>query len=431
MDQSVSFKKETPEAIKKPIGNFGQSFAAVEYKTPLLAPKDKKVHSNIAYYGADNALDAHIINLYNSSPTHGAIVRSTAKLIAGKGFTIEGILDSDLKVLFHGISPRKSMGTIAVSKILYGGYGILISYSRTGRIAQMKYVEYGKIRKKVEPVPDEDFPDTKIEKVTGYAVAERWKSSSTKNIVYYPKFDPSRVLTFTYPDGRTESASWESVRPEGVTVTIAEPEQLHVFEYDCPGDSWYATPDWWAADKAIKFEALYAEFHTNNIANGFMPTVFIEAHGVNGDKETADQYDAIFKKAGGPDGKRMLVFFPPAPPLSGQQTLFITPINNHMHDGKFKEILASQVQFILTAHRLSSPVLAGIPAQGNLSPNAGERESAFALYFGNEIMDHRQDILDDLKMVFSAGGRPEWVPKISDKNPYTEENETTTSDAKL
>jgi hypothetical protein len=160
-----------------------------------------------------------------------------------------------------------------------------------------------------------------------------------------------------------------------------------------------------------------------------MPTLIMEIQGVN-TPEDKDEYDSKLKKTGGTDGDRVIAIYPEST-QEGKPTLFIHPIDNHMHDGKFEKIHHSAVQSILTAHQLSSPVLAGIPTSGNLQPNAGERESALNLYMSNVILDARQDILDALQQIFTECGRPTWTPVVKDSNPYSLTTEISTPDAKL
>jgi len=421
------------EVQLKSTGIHGLSFAYEKYETPALTPRTEtqKVVGGIAQYGANNDLDAHIVGLFEKSPTHSAIINSAASYIAGNGLTIEGATPIEVQKLFGSSNPRKWTKSTGRSKKTYNGFGVLVRYSLAGIVAQLEYIEYGTIRKKISTVKI-DGRDEAV--VIGYYTAPRWKKSGTRDVLEYPMFDPSKVMEITYPDGSKNRASWKEITPEliasGASVAIVEPVQLYVYDEESLGSSGYATPAWWAADMAIKFDALYMEFHTNNISNGFMPTVILEVQGIAANDEAIESTEANLKRTGGANGNRVMAVYPETT-QEGKPTVHVHTIDNHMHDGKFEKIHQSAIQSILSAHQLSSPVLAGLPPSGNLSPNAGERESALAAYMANVIYDDRQDILDALQMIFTTGGRETWVPVIKDKNPYTEVTTKAAPDAQL
>lgn len=61
-------------------------------------------------------------------------------------------------------------------------------------------------------------------------------------------------------------------------------------------------------------------------------------------------------------------------------------------------------QKIISAHRLSSPTLAGVSGSGNLSGNAGEIVSAYILYNYSVIAQLRRKILDHLNKFTRING---------------------------
>ena len=74
----------------------------------------------------------------------------------------------------------------------------------------------------------------------------------------------------------------------------------------------------------------------------------------------------------------------------------ITPFNASANADIYNNVEGIIFQKIVSAHRLSSPTLAGVSGGGNLSGNAAEIIDAYVLYNYTVIAQLRRNILDHL-----------------------------------
>ena len=145
-----------------------------------------------------------------------------------------------------------------------------------------------------------------------------------------------------------------------------------------------------------------AEFHLNNIQNGFSGSYFINfANGVPTREERMEIERSIEEKFTGAraSGKFVLTFSD-----SKENTPEITPIA--MSDAS-KQYLALQellMQNILTGHRCTSPMLVGINSDNGFGSNAEELNSAFEIYLNTVIKPFQSNILKTLNKILTVNG---------------------------
>jgi hypothetical protein len=126
---------------------------------------------------------------------------------------------------------------------------------------------------------------------------------------------------------------------------------------------------------AIEIDINIKEFHSNNLKNGMLPSLFISFNnGIPGEEEQRiltraleEQYSSV-NNAGRP-----IISFNESKELSPE----ITQIQTSANDGYYSAIYDDILRSILSAHRVSSGELYGISTAGKL----GSR---------NEIVDHSE-----------------------------------------
>jgi len=316
----------------------------VNFRQEPILPKFTEVFQRVpwVYYGDNNLMPQYLITRFNNSAIHKAIVTSKVNQIMGDGVVSINNPFASINLINKKENVSEVMKKCALDLVLFGGYSLNIIWSRDRQtIAEIYHIDFSRVRcGKINPETDE------IEK---YYYSADWT-----NIKKYPveEFD-----TFNQEDG--------------------EPSQILYYKQYQPSNSYYPNPDYSGALAAIEIDVNIKEFHSNNLKNGMLPSLWIDF--VNGipDEENQrlmtraleEQYSSV-NNAGRP-----IISFNESPELSPK----ITQIAPSSNDGYYQAIYDDIIRTILSGHRISSGELFGISTSGKL----GTR---------NEIVDHSEYI---------------------------------------
>ena len=383
-----------------------------------------KSSGSVAQFGADNQYPQHTIYQFENSPTHAAICRFTATLIAGMGFVFEGATDAFKDNLGYQRSIDRIGKSLALDLKLHNGWAVQVMWSADGtRIAKLKYEDFSFIRKEVNS--DEEFTGT-------YLLYKYWKKGVTKNtpkVKPLPQFDPEAVFTYkTTPDGKkylldSEGNKIKVLDERGLPV-LAQPNQLFYYEGTSPGQKHYPKPMHIAADTAIQINCEFDAFHIGNIMNGMTPSLFIEAFGSIPDETEQDAFESAMQKAfKGKKGKKSFIKFTDDYNNKTQ----ITPLDIKNNETRYLELMKFFIGEICSAHMLSSPVLAGIAGTSSLNNSGTEIEAAFRLYLDTVVLDMQDQLIEGFQEMFDQSGMTVKVGIIA-KNPFGDVSTTTTND---
>lgn len=178
-------------------------------------------------------------------------------------------------------------------------------------------------------------------------------------------------------------------------IEAAKPGVAYMFyywEYE-PGLQLYCVPDWFAAIEYVKADGQLGEFYNNSIANGFTPSVVIEMpENPSDEKKQEFQTDMEALFTGTPGASAVLILWGNG--SSGDTRPKVQPFNASQNADIYNNIEGIIFQKIISAHRLSSPTLAGVSGSGNLSGNAAEIIDAYVLFNYTVINQMRTTILD-------------------------------------
>jgi len=291
-------------------------------------------------YGENNQMPQYLISRYNNCAIHKAIITSKREQICGDGIVS---LNNPMATV-NLINPKDNVMDVyrkcALDLLLFGGYALNVIWSRDRTtIAEMYHLDFSRIRcGKINHETDE------IEK---YYYSADWTNIK--------KFPVEEYDTFNQEDG--------------------EPSQVFYYKQYSPNNSYYPHPDYSGGLAAIEIDVNIKEFHSNNLKNGMLPSLFISMNnGIPGEEEQRiitraleEQYTSV-NNAGRP-----IISFNESPELAPQ----ITQIPAASSDGYYQSIYDDILRSILSAHRVSSGELYGISTAGKL----GSR---------NEIIDHSE-----------------------------------------
>ena len=327
-------------------------------------------------YGTDNWKNLYpqfLIDLYYNSSTNAAIINATAELISAEDIVIDDEDDRNLDALVKlkqfmaNANSNESLHEVikkcAFDFKLQGGFALNIIWSRDRtQIAEIYHIPMEKIR--VER-PDE------MGKVNGYYVSADWSNTRQNK--------PYRVPAFNVND-RTS------------------PNQILYTGLYSPNMNAYYTPDYLAGNNWSLIDQKVAEFHLNNINSGFSGSyAFNFANGVPTQEERLEIERRLSAKFQGSEnaGKVIVTFSD-----DNTRTPQITPIQTSDLDKQYLALQELLVQNILTAHRVTSPMLMGIKNETGLGSNVDELNSAANYYLNTVVKPFQDHIVKILRNLF-------------------------------
>lgn len=329
-------------------------------------------------YGTEhwrNLYPQFLIDLYYNSSTHAAIINTTAEMIAGEDIIVDENENLEqfvkLKKFFAEANGKETLHEV-IKKIsfdfkLQGAFALHIIWNRAKtEIAEIHHVPVERVRA-AKP--------NAMGKVDCYYVCADWSNTRTNK--------PMKLAAFNTKD-RTN------------------PSQLLYTGLYSPNMDIYHTPDYLAANNWALVDQRVAEFHLNNISNGFSGSYMISfANGVPTQEERFQIERSLAEKFTGASnsGKFVLTFSD-----DKTRTPEITPITVSNADKQYLALQELLVQNILTGHRVTSPMLMGIKNDTGLGSNVDELNAAFEVYLNTVVIPFQKHIVKTLSKIFEING---------------------------
>jgi hypothetical protein len=315
-----------------------------------------------------------LIDLYYNSSTHSAIINATAEMIAGEDLYVENEdvnLEAyvRLKKFLRHANGKESLHQV-VKKVafdfkLQGAYALHIIWNQERtEIAEVYHVPVERVRAGI-PNP--------LGQIDSYFISSNW--SDVRN---HP---PHEIKAFNRLD-RTSAS-----------------QLIYTGSYS-PNMDIYHTPDYIAGCNWALVDQRVAEFHLNNIQNGFSGSYFISfANGIPTQEERFQIEQSLTEKFAGAknSGKFILTFSD-----DKTRTPEITPIAVSDADKQYLALQELLVTNICSAHRITSKTLMGIDTTNGFSSNADELRNASNFYHNTVIRGFQTNILNTLQTIFSV-----------------------------
>tara|TARA_B100001093_G_scaffold515924_1_gene593466 strand:- start:1988 stop:4138 length:2151 start_codon:yes stop_codon:yes gene_type:complete len=320
-----------------------------------------------------NLYPQFLIDLYYNSSTHAAIINATSEMIAGEDIICEEEHSLDtfvkLKKFMAHVNGKESLHQI-VRKLafdfkLQGAYAIHIIWNNARtEIAELYHVPVERVRA---------GRPNKMGVIDTYYISADW--GNTRMNKPYP------IKSFNVND-RTN------------------PSQLLYTGSYSPNMDIYHTPDYLAGCNWALVDQKVAEFHLNNISNGFSGSYFISfANGIPTQEERFEIERSLAEKFTGSEsaGRFVLTFSE-----DRNRVPEITPIAVSNADKQYLALQELLVQNILTAHRVTSPMLMGIKNDTGLGSNVDELNASAEFYNNTVIRPYQKHILKTLSTILEV-----------------------------
>jgi hypothetical protein len=322
-------------------------------------------------WGRDNLYPSGISDLLHFSTIHQSIIKLKSNLTSGDGFIYpEGYTAPPA-------NPKESIdeieAKIAIDKVVYNGYAMQVVYGKSAAGTERKIVEiyHTDVSKVRASHPNEEGV------VLSYWISQDWTNVRKYPPAEIPAFDPSK---------RNEDR-----------------QLIYVFDYT-PGLHIYPCPDYSAAINYINLDYEISIFHLNNVRNGMTPSLHINIPQIPTDEERRDiKRDFEEQYRGSENAGKFLISFSHGDELAPK----IDTISANNNADLFNTLNDITAQKIITAHRLASPVLAGLAGGSNsLGSNGGEIVAANQYFMSSVIKHYQKPIIKTFETVLNLMGAP-------------------------
>ena len=337
----------------------GSTFKAIEL------PAIKEVRGkDYMSFGADNLFPQQLINLYDNSAIHHTCIDATVQGIIGEGIETIG----DEYINSKGETIDDIFEKITLDYALYQGYAINIIWNKEGNsIAEIYHLPFANVRSGKR---DED------DQVNEYFYSSNWANLRKYPFEEYRSFDPT--------DNKGDNAS----------------QIYYCFNYT-PGNEVYPLPSYVGALNSIDLDHRISVFHNNNISNGLAPSMMIKMNnGIPTPESQREIYRSIEQTfASENNSGRFFLTFSDGP----ERAMEVQTIDN-ANDDYYITLSDHISRNLLSAHRISSPLLLGIKDASGFSNNADEIAVAYAHFEGTVVEPKRKKITSSFGYILKLAG---------------------------
>lgn len=346
-------------------------------------PKFTKTTQGWIKYGTDNMLPQKIIEINNESAVNKAIIDNKITYIMGVG------VDSTVRS-----SPNAEQSwdqfieRITKDYVTFGGFCFQVILSNNGTKRILYHTDFSKVR--VGSVDDYGVAQN-------YFISNDWRKTSGKTA-------PVNIKAYSVEK-----------------LEIGTPYLFYYKDYE-PSLDYYPIPSYFSALNYIEADGLLGKFYRNSINNGFAPSVIVTIPSNPSDEaKSAFNEDMTATFTGANGANKIVVLYGESQEIKPIVTPFVGSKNADLYNNVNDIIF----QKIISAHRLSSPTLAGISGSGNLSGNANEIINSYVLYNSTVIHKLRKTILDTVNLFIALNNEP--LITIEDIDLSTKINNNDTS----
>jgi hypothetical protein len=292
--------------------------------------KEKKgIDGGYIKYGENNDYPEYIVDLYNKSSKHSAIIKSKVHYITGNGWSgqpdAQAFIDKANRVESLNDLTRK----VSLDIEIFGGSFLEIIWDLSGNLAEIWHCDYTKMRTNKDN--------------TQYWYKEDWKDNKVKPEVI---------------------AAFNPKLPTGKQI-------LYVKEYR-PNIGIYGLPSYFAALNYIESDIEVSKHILGNAQTGFSASKLITLpNGEPNDEEKRNVDNRIRKTYSGADGKKYMIAFvndiSRKPVIDDLGTSDLTKEDF----GKIDELIQTN---IFSGHQVTTPSIMGIAEAGKLGTRTEMRD---------------------------------------------------------
>lgn len=310
----------------------------------------------------DNLYPERVLEIVNQSPLQKSILDSKRTYILGAGLepTEENIYTPNMFETWLDLIEK-----CATDYVYLGAYAVQVILNESGNrfsfyhqpVQQIRFGNYN----------DKNF----IEKA--YLCTDWRKAQKNKNVVEIPMFGS------------------EQPKKGKAYLLYFRPEQV--------GEYYYAIPDYMAASNYIMADGALSQYYNNYIHNNFSANLAIRFPIEPSEEKKEELYDNLRRSFGGAEnaGNILLLFGENG---SLPEINSIESVNADLYNSVMDTIKLA----LVSANRLTSPILAGIVTSTGFSSKSDEMIAAYTLYKLTVINQERAFLLKGFNKMLEMNG---------------------------
>lgn len=354
---------------------------------PRIDIKQRAAWKKWVAFDYDNLYPNLIYMLYSESPLQSSIINNQIKYVYGAG-----LKDYEASIFQPNIAERWEgfVKKCVVDFCIYGAFSVQAVVSEDGNRLLYYHVPVNQVRLGAYN------ENNQIE----YAyLATDWSRINSSNVVEIKMF--------------------------GVEQPKKGERYLLYFKPYDPNELFYAIPKWMSASNWIMADIALSRYYNNYIRNNFSANLAITYPCDLDEDKKAELYNMLVDSFGGEQnaGNILLLFGENGtnPEISSVESV---------DADLYQNVCDTVLKYIVSANRLTSPMLAGLDTASGFSAKAEEIIAAYTLYKLTVIDELRNFVVDNMNYLLQLNGHPR-VLALDDYNFRKEfEGDTTVNDVK-
>ena len=339
-------------------------------------------------YGDQNDFPQYLRDLSHESPVHGSLVVAIGDMIAGKGIKSE-----QYQAELDALDVNTLTYAAAHDLKLFGGFFIEVIWSNDRTVIS-----------KLNPIPFEEC-----------RIAVNQDDDSEIGIFH----------SYDWSNTRKKKNTPEFIPKYNYLTRNEEPRQIYwCFTYT--GSDVYPRPDYWSAINYIELDKQISIFHINQISNGLFPSTIINFYNGQATPEQKQQMmmDWENKMSGARNAGKVVMFFNER----DQPKTEITPFPVNDADKQYQLMDTTATQKIITAHRVTTPLLFGIRETSGFGSNKDEMTTGLEI-FNKQVIEPYQTLIDKSITELLSNQMPGVSFEIVPNTPLVAEQTSVVTDA--
>lgn len=362
------------------------------------APINKNSNRGWVNWGNRNDYPIKLSELYFNSIVHKSCVDFGVTAILGDGIDYQAMNMNETEVMPNNLQTWDELiRCLALDYILYGSYAFQIIRNKDGRTFSYYHQPISSVR--CSPRDEEG-------NITSYWLCQDWTATG--------KYPPIEIPRFGFQ--------------EEETINSGKP-YLFVYESYTPDLDYYTTPKYVGGIKAIMTELELIRYDLRAVKNNFSANGFLVLPRVESDEERRELLNNIKNSFVGADNANSLVVtFSNGDENDSNVAKFVKIDKDSNNVNLFSESNSRNIDRIVTAHRIPSKALIGMPIDGaTLGGGGNEVNVAWNLYNKTVATEYRNAILTTINKMFALNGvDTQLILKPLDFNLTDEEDKVTT-----
>lgn len=362
------------------------------------APINRNSNRGWVNWGVRNDYPIKLSELYFNSIVHKSCTDFGVTAIIGDGVDYQAMNMNKTEVMPNQYQTwDEFLKCLALDYILYGSYAFQIIRNKDGRTFSYYHQPISSVR--CSPRDEEG-------NITSYWLCQDWTATG--------KYPPIQIPRFGFQ--------------EDETINSGKP-YLFVFETYTPDLDYYTTPKYIGGLKAIMTELELIRYDLRAVKNNFSANGFLVLPRVESDEERRELLNNIKNSFVGADNANSLVVtFSNGDENDSNVAKFVKIDKDSNNVNLFSESNQRNIDRIVTAHRIPSKALIGMPIDGaTLGGGGNEVNVAWNLYNKTVATEYRNAIVTTINKMFALNGvDTELVLKPLDFNLTDEEDKVTT-----